>query len=587
MLTMTGVPSESERPLRRACSSLLWPVWTRPTRLPAPQRAALDAALGVSADAPADPFRTGPGRARPARRRRRARAGGRRRRGRALARRRHGRGARVRRAADRGRPDRDADHLARGDPAQPARRRAARAPAGAARRGRGGGAAARAATRGLPAATRKRILAQAQGNPLGLVELLAGAARAEQETALPSWLPLSTRLERTFAARVADLPQATRIALLVAALTDRADVTEVLGAASRVSGEPLGLEVLTPAVAAGLVELAELRVRFGHPLMRSAIAPGRPGAAAAGGARGARGDVRRRPGARDLAPRRGLARHRRRARGRARRAWRRTRCAAARWSPPRRRSAAPPRSPATSPPAARGCWTPPSSRSTSAATTSSSACWPTPARSRSRRADQPRRAWLQRISLRRAPEPAWFEAHLDADRRARGAGDAARASQALLTVAFRAWWSDVPQPLRDAHGRPRPHAPAGHARGARAGHARARRRRRSTAPRSRRWLERIEPDELPSELLRVAAAITGGRRRVRPRRRDRRPRDRAPARPRALRDARAGARRPRVGRRVRRCLERVAGRRAGRDRGRPRDRAAAVGGRRVWPQRAR
>ena len=28
-------------------------------------------------------------------------------------------------------------------------------------------------------------------------------------------------------------------------------------------------------------------------------------------------------------------------------------------------------------------------------------------------ADQPRRAWLQRISRRRAPEPAWFEAHLD------------------------------------------------------------------------------------------------------------------------------------------------------------------------------
>ena len=93
------------------------------------------------------------------------------------------------------------------------------------------------------------------------------------------------------------------------------------------------------------------------------------------------------------------------------------------------------------------------------------------------------------------------------------------------------------------------------------------------------WMEQIEPDELPGELLRVVAAVTGGRRQVRPRRRDRRPRDRAPAHPRALRHARPGARRPRLGRRVRRRLERDAGRRAGRDRGRARDRAAAVGGR--------
>ena len=44
-----------------------------------------------------------------------------------------------------------------------------------------------------------RILEQAQGNPLGLVELLASSARAEEEPELPTWLPLSTRLERTFA----------------------------------------------------------------------------------------------------------------------------------------------------------------------------------------------------------------------------------------------------------------------------------------------------------------------------------------------------------------------------------------------------
>ena len=100
--------------------------------------------------------------------------------------------------------------------------------------------------------------------------------RGAAEVELPEYLPLSTRLERTFAARVADLPLNTRIALLVAALTDRADVTEVLAAAARVCGEPLGLDAFTPAVAAGLVEVDEQQVRFGHPLMRSAIAQGGP-----------------------------------------------------------------------------------------------------------------------------------------------------------------------------------------------------------------------------------------------------------------------------------------------------------------------
>ena len=132
------------------------------------------------------------------------------------------------------------------------------------------------ATRALPPATRKRILAAGAGQSARAGGAARGRRAGEPETALPTWLPLSTRLERTFAARVADLPQATRTALLVAALTDRADVTEVLAAASRISEQPLGLDVLTPAVDAGLVELAELRVRFGHPLMRSAIAQGGP-----------------------------------------------------------------------------------------------------------------------------------------------------------------------------------------------------------------------------------------------------------------------------------------------------------------------
>ena len=63
--------------------------------------------------------------------------------------------------------------------------------------------------------------------------------------------------------------------------------------------------------------------------------------------------------------------------------------------------------------------------------------------------DHQRRIWLQRTASRRAPSPAWFEAHLDRVDELIAADDPARASQALLTVAFRAWWSDVPDALRE------------------------------------------------------------------------------------------------------------------------------------------
>ncbi|HWT95800.1 MAG TPA: ATP-binding protein, partial [Solirubrobacteraceae bacterium] len=65
---------------------------------------------------------------------------------------------------------------------------------------------------GLPPAARRRVLDQAAGNPLGLVELLSEAARGE-DSASSARLPLTTRLERTFAARFADLPDETRMAV--------------------------------------------------------------------------------------------------------------------------------------------------------------------------------------------------------------------------------------------------------------------------------------------------------------------------------------------------------------------------------------
>ncbi|WP_426512014.1 AAA family ATPase [Dactylosporangium sp. McL0621] len=128
---------------------------------------------------------------------------------------------------------------------------------------------------GLPGAVRQRVLHEAAGNPLALVELPAvlDAGDAGAPTAV---LPLTARLERAFAARVSGLPPATRAVLLTAALNDGEALPEALAAASLATGGPCTADDLTPAIAARLVEVDAdgARLRFVHPLIRSAIHQG-------------------------------------------------------------------------------------------------------------------------------------------------------------------------------------------------------------------------------------------------------------------------------------------------------------------------
>ncbi|MGI5290077.1 LuxR C-terminal-related transcriptional regulator [Nonomuraea polychroma] len=125
---------------------------------------------------------------------------------------------------------------------------------------------------GLSPALRERVLAVSAGNPLGLVELGGLAARSGGAALLPSRLPLSTRVERTFAGLVGELPAATRALLLVAALDDGDDLDEVLAAASRLEERPVTADDMEPAVVSRLVSVDEqYRLRFRHPLLRSAL----------------------------------------------------------------------------------------------------------------------------------------------------------------------------------------------------------------------------------------------------------------------------------------------------------------------------
>ncbi len=125
----------------------------------------------------------------------------------------------------------------------------------------------------LSSADRERILKAAQGNALALIELPAAlrtAAAAGLEL-LPPVLPLTTRLERAFAARLAGLPRPARDAVLLTAVDSSGDLPEILAAASALSGRQISVAMLEPAAEAGLIRFDDLHVRFRHPLVRSAV----------------------------------------------------------------------------------------------------------------------------------------------------------------------------------------------------------------------------------------------------------------------------------------------------------------------------
>jgi DNA-binding CsgD family transcriptional regulator/tetratricopeptide (TPR) repeat protein len=123
----------------------------------------------------------------------------------------------------------------------------------------------------LDPVVRQRVLAEAAGNPLALVELPVTAGQYDSHGAVNEWIPLTRRLEQAFASRLPGLPAVTRTALLAAGLNDGDALGEVLAAASVVAGAPVQVADLAAAVAAGLAEVDGQRARFRHPLVRAAV----------------------------------------------------------------------------------------------------------------------------------------------------------------------------------------------------------------------------------------------------------------------------------------------------------------------------
>jgi DNA-binding CsgD family transcriptional regulator len=117
---------------------------------------------------------------------------------------------------------------------------------------------------------RTRILAEAGGNPLALLELPRGLTRTSVAGGfgLPDPMPLAGRIEQEFLRQLEPLPDLTRRLLLLAAAEPVGDAGLLRRAAT-----PLGIpmaEAAAPAEAAALIEIGA-RVRFRHPLVRSAV----------------------------------------------------------------------------------------------------------------------------------------------------------------------------------------------------------------------------------------------------------------------------------------------------------------------------
>jgi DNA-binding CsgD family transcriptional regulator len=116
---------------------------------------------------------------------------------------------------------------------------------------------------------RDRVVAETRGNPLALVELPRGRTPAELAGGfgLSDAPALSGRIEQSFRERLARLPPATRLLLLLAAAEPLGDPLLLWRAAAQLG---IGPDAAGPATSADLINFGT-QVRFGHPLVRSAV----------------------------------------------------------------------------------------------------------------------------------------------------------------------------------------------------------------------------------------------------------------------------------------------------------------------------
>jgi DNA-binding CsgD family transcriptional regulator len=121
----------------------------------------------------------------------------------------------------------------------------------------------------LDEAVLNRVVAEARGNPLALLELPRALTPAQLAGGFgfPDVTPLANRIEQSFLRRLESVPEDTRRLLLTAAAEPAGDTALLWRAADRLG---LGADAAGPAQTEGLIDFGAL-VRFRHPLVRSAV----------------------------------------------------------------------------------------------------------------------------------------------------------------------------------------------------------------------------------------------------------------------------------------------------------------------------
>ncbi|WP_168200953.1 helix-turn-helix transcriptional regulator [Allokutzneria sp. NRRL B-24872] len=120
----------------------------------------------------------------------------------------------------------------------------------------------------LPSYVTHRIVTEAEGNPLAVVELAAHAADAPAVPAPITPLSAAGRLEEHFRRQVRELAEPTRTVLLLAAADHGSDLPTLVSAAEELDGGTVDFE---PAERGRLVSVTAEGVVFRHPLIRSAV----------------------------------------------------------------------------------------------------------------------------------------------------------------------------------------------------------------------------------------------------------------------------------------------------------------------------
>jgi DNA-binding CsgD family transcriptional regulator len=127
----------------------------------------------------------------------------------------------------------------------------------------------------LVQATRDQLIADAAGNPLALIELSRGLSAGERAGSVtPLMLSAASpagRVQAAFLSRIATLPEASRQAVLIAALAGMAALAEVSRAIAAAGGS---LTDLAAAERASLLRVTPAGVSFSHPLARAAVLAG-------------------------------------------------------------------------------------------------------------------------------------------------------------------------------------------------------------------------------------------------------------------------------------------------------------------------